>query len=60
MAGLLLTSGAVVVLKDWVRYKRHKALLELAARLIETIKNQKGDLYKWKKEATDTLSAMKN
>ena len=53
---ILVTGTALVMIRDYAKYRRQKAIIDAAGNFINTI--MKGD-FPWKKETEDTSSPMK-
>ena len=53
---ILVTGTALVMIRDYARYRRQRAVIDAAGNFINTL--LKGD-YKWIKETEDTLSPPK-
>jgi len=53
---ILVTGTALVMIRDYARYRRQRAVIDAADNFINTL--LKGD-YPWKRETEDTSSQMK-
>ncbi|MBN2355253.1 hypothetical protein JXO59_04030 [candidate division KSB1 bacterium] len=56
VGGSILVGTSITVVRDWIKLKRQKSLIEAAGRLLFYFKE--GD-NPWKKETTASLSQMK-
>lgn len=60
LVGSVLTTGlAIVLARDYAKYRRQKAVIEAAAELLKTITESKEGETEWSKEKTASSSHKK-